>query len=44
MARLSKSGAKKLLALTVLAIISYALGALSHSEIIHYFSEIFGIK
>ena len=41
---MSRSGAKKLLALTILAIISYALGALTHSEIMHYFSDLFGLR
>lgn len=44
MAKLSKEGAKKLLAITIIAIVSYALGALSHSEILHFFAQLLGIE
>ena len=44
MAKLTPRGAKKLLALTVLTIVSYALGSLVHSEIMHFFAELFGIE
>ena len=44
MGRLSHQGAKRLLALTILAIVSYALGALTHSEILHYFWELLGLE
>lgn len=44
MARLSREGAKRLLALTALAITAYALGALTHSEILHFFGELFGLE
>ena len=43
MGKLTRSGGKKLLALTVIAIISYAMGSLAHSEILHFFAEIFNI-
>ena len=43
MAKLSRQAAKKLLVITIIAIISYALGALTHSEIIHYFGDLLGI-
>lgn len=43
MGRLSRQGAKRLLALTIIAIVSYALGALTHSEILHYFQDLFGL-
>ena len=44
MGRLSKRGAKRLLGLTVLVITSFAAGALAHSEIMHFFAELFGIE
>ena len=42
--RLSKTGAKRLLALTIIAIVSFALGALTHSEIMHFFGPLFGLQ
>jgi hypothetical protein len=44
MARLSRQGAKRLLALTILSILAYGAGALTHSEIMHFFGELFGIE
>ena len=44
MGRLSRQGAKRLLALTIIAIVSYALGALTHSEILHFFGPLFGLN
>lgn len=33
---------KRILAVTIVAIISYALGCLTHSEIMHFFASILG--
>lgn len=44
MGKLSPQGAKRLLALTALAVVSYALGALSHSEIMHFLGDLFGLE
>lgn len=42
--KLSKPGAKRLLIISIIAIISYTLGCLTHSEIMHFFASILGIK
>ena len=44
MGKLSFKGGKKLLALTILVITSFAAGALAHSEIFHFFAELFGLE
>jgi len=44
MRKLSKAGAKRLLVITIITIVSYALGALTHSEIMHFFAEILGLQ
>jgi|Deesub1362A_J573_1020465.scaffolds.fasta_scaffold09467_6 hypothetical protein len=44
MGRLSRQGAKKLLVITIISIVSYAMGALAHSEIMHFFAEVLGIR
>lgn len=44
MARLSKEGGKKLLLVTLVGITGYILGSLMHSEILHFFAEVLGIK
>lgn len=41
---MTKTGGKKLLAVTIIAIVSYALGALTHSEILHFFAQVLGIE
>jgi len=42
--KLSSAGGKKLLAITIISIVSYALGCLTHSEIMHFFAVILGIE
>lgn len=42
--KLTKKGAKRLLVVTIIAIVSYALGCLTHSEIMHFFAEILGLE
>jgi len=42
--KLTKKGAKKLLAITAIAITGYILGCLTHSEILHFFADLLGIK
>lgn len=42
--KLTKKGAKRLLAITAVAITGYILGCLSHSEIMHFLADLLGIK
>jgi len=44
MSKLTKQGAKRLLALTILFISGVVVGAMGHSEIMHFFAELFGIE
>lgn len=44
MALLTPQGAKRLLAVTTIAVVSYALGCLTHSEIMHFFAQLLGIE
>ena len=42
--KLTKQGAKRLLAVTLIGITGYILGALMHSEIMHFLADLLGIK
>jgi len=38
------SKGKRLFVVTIIAIVSYAVGCLTHSEIMHFFGEVLGLR